>query len=96
MVNKPKYYEAYGQNKNTICIRHVIDEHITFWRASKTFVRTVMINLQRIKTQWAKLCPTDKFELRCHGNSGHPYDGCAEYNFDQQIFKHPKENAIHY
>jgi hypothetical protein len=51
MVNKPKYYDAYGPNGNVKPIRHFIDKYITLWRASNTFVRPVMINVQRINTQ---------------------------------------------
>jgi hypothetical protein len=57
MVNKPKYYEAYGQNKNAVSVRHFIEKYIVFWRPSKPLVRPVMINLQRINTQWASCAP---------------------------------------
>jgi hypothetical protein len=56
-VNKPKYYEADSQNKNVTRMSHFTDKYITFWRASKTFVRPAMINLRRINTQWASCAP---------------------------------------
>jgi hypothetical protein len=57
MVDKPKYYDAYGQNKNVVRNRHFIDKYITLWRTSKTFVWPVMINLLRINTQWESSAP---------------------------------------